>query len=336
MRLGVSGRMRRTPSSSLAKPLSTRPVRFLLFHFPTLAPKTSGCNSRASCSIASTSPGEGRDDFVAGHHHVPQFHRLQIAPGRPVAQIVHLRGRLRCQMVRRSAQYNPAASAPLLPCSPAANFGGDVIMDSAPAQRSASAIKVFCPIEISGSSHTTKSTCTIGRSCSVACSVSSRFCSAATSVAPCSLAPSKSAIIRGRTQHSGHGVRVAGVHRHSQFQQRVRCFGSIDGRGCQHQVRMQRDDRFQARILRRADMRLFLRGGGNVAIRRVARELRFQPKRVNRFRQVRRQSSRRARTFSGIAMRRPVSSVTNFVVRLFAEFARQGSPVPVPRRRALL
>ncbi len=69
------------------------------------------------------------------------------------------------------------------------------IMDSAPAQRSASAIKVFCPIEISGSSHTTNSTCTMGRSCNAACSASRRSCDPAISFAPCWLAPSKSAIV---------------------------------------------------------------------------------------------------------------------------------------------
>ena len=51
---------------------------------------------------------------------------------------------------------------------------------------------------------------------------------------------------------------------------------------------MHRDNRFQTRLLRRADVRLFFRGGRNIAIRRVGGELAFQTQRVDRFGQARR------------------------------------------------
>src|SRR6516162_6148567 len=95
---------------------------------------------------------------------------------------------------------------------------------------------------------------------------------------------------RCRFHHSAHRLRIGGVHRDADFRQRIHRRDAIDRSRRQHQVRMQRDDCFKARVLRPAYVRLQFRSGRRVAIIRVAREPPFESQRVNRLSQIRRQS----------------------------------------------
>ena len=106
---------------------------------------------------------------------------------------------------------------------------------------------------------------------------------------PCCAAPIKSAIVLDRIEHPAHGLRIARVHGDAQVLQRVGRLETVDRSRRQHEIRMQRHDRFEARILRIAHVRFRLRRRRRVAIIRIAREPVFEAQRVNRFRQVRRE-----------------------------------------------
>ena len=81
--------------------------------------------------------------------------------------------------------------------------------DSAPAQRSASAMNVFCPMVISGSSQTTKSTWVSGNSAKAHPQIiKPRLQSAPPALRPCALAPSNLSHSLTDVEHSAYRVRI--------------------------------------------------------------------------------------------------------------------------------
>ena len=79
------------------------------------APNRSGCRARASCSMASTSRGDGMADRFAQHDDAAVAHRFQVAPAGPAAQLGDLRGALCSRIVARKDQILRLQRAPPLP-----------------------------------------------------------------------------------------------------------------------------------------------------------------------------------------------------------------------------
>ena len=251
------------------------------------AANVSGCSARASCSMASTMRGAGRMMASLMIDDVPVPQRVQIAPAGTRAQRVDIVAACLPRARSRKPEI-PAAGRTISSRLTCGHSSFVSTTERAPARRSASAMNVSRPMEISGSVQTTKST----RRGAVPARRRSRSASRARS-SPASAAAAlfrsqNAANALNRRDHLVHRMRIGDIHRQSQAVQSVHSFAAVDGRR-QDQVRAELHDFFQVRIHRAAHVRLLRRFRRIIAKVRVPGQMISCLQSENNFSQIRRQ-----------------------------------------------